>query len=212
LLRQRARVDLAQGTGMTALLWACRNGATAIWQQLVKAGADVRTTNKLGENALWLAAVNNHADLVRLVIQKTGVGTAKNREGDALLVRVAGLGKGRVIKVLLDHDQNVNMRGKFDNTALMLAADSGHAEIVEILLAAGASVNAKNVYGNTALMLAAKNGHSESVRLLLDSGADTQIRNKDKHNAAQMAEHAGHKDIVRMLEASAKGGKLFGVF
>jgi ankyrin repeat protein len=47
-----------------------------------------------------------------------------------------------IIRILLDHDADVNTQGGEDGTNLQAAASQGHIEIVQLLLDHGADVNA----------------------------------------------------------------------
>ena len=79
-------------------------------------------------------------------------------------------GYSKAIRLLLDHDADVNAYIK--SPALHLAAMGGHTDAVQILCEDGARVNDKGgFYAFTPLHLAAMNGHSDTIRKLHEHGA-----------------------------------------
>src|SRR6476660_6612951 len=57
LLRQRINVNTPEPDGTTALHWAVRQDDLQLTDQLIRAGADVKTANRYGITALYLASV-----------------------------------------------------------------------------------------------------------------------------------------------------------
>ncbi|GFR42077.1 hypothetical protein Agub_g2900 [Astrephomene gubernaculifera] len=64
---------------------------------------------------------------------------------------------------------NVNIRDKYQRTALHWAAEAGQVEAVECLMDYGVDPVATECNGRTAIHLAARSGHSEVLRVLLDT-------------------------------------------
>ena len=93
---------------------------------------------------------------------------------------------------------DVNTRGEYETTSLMVAALGGHADVVRVLLEKGADVNLQDANGYTALMYAAKDGHKDIVQALLDAGADSTIINENFDTAADLATN---DEIRAMLTA-----------
>ena len=73
-----------------------------------------------------------------------------------------------VVRLLLDHGAEVNVRNIRGYSPLMLAASSDTipSGVVKLLLAKGADASCKDDYDETARDLAAKRGHTEVTRLL----------------------------------------------
>ncbi|KAN0127634.1 hypothetical protein V8E53_014553 [Lactarius tabidus] len=78
----------------------------------------------------------------------------------------------QVVRYLLQHDVNVNVRNSGNDTSLLLASMWGHGDVVLFLLDHGADVDLRDQYGNTPLTLAASCGHVDAVRILLEHNAD----------------------------------------
>ncbi|KAL8706555.1 MAG: hypothetical protein Q9201_000428 [Fulgogasparrea decipioides] len=114
------------------------------------------------------------------------------------LCLAAWAGLIELVRLLLEHGEDINAEsGEFGN-ALQAAASRGHKQIVGLLLEEGADVNARGEYG-TALQVAASWDHKQMVELLLKEGADVNAQG-GKHGAAlQAAASEGNKEMVELL-------------
>jgi len=81
-----------------------------------------------------------------------------------------------VVKLLLEHGADPNVKNRDGKTPLHNAASEGHLEVVKLLLERGADPNVKDDDGNTPLHNAAWRGHLEVVKLLLEHGADPNVQ------------------------------------
>ena len=102
------------------------------------------------------------------------------------------------VKLLLEYKADINIRNKYNDTALILASRYGHTEIVKLLLKA-VDVNIQNYYNNTALISASIKGHIEIVKLLLGAGAYINIKGEQNKTAIEWASGEGHTEIVKLL-------------
>jgi ankyrin repeat protein len=81
-------------------------------------------------------------------------------------------GDTAALKAQLDKGVDVNLKWRYDQTALFMAARGGHLDAVKLLLERGASADAKDsFYSMTALSGAAEKGNVELVKLLVVKGA-----------------------------------------
>ena len=105
-------------------------------------------------------------------------------------------GKKDAVEMLLKQRKiDLNQKGMYGNTALMLVAtgasihdkygvDKNYKEIINMLLKHGADINEKNSDGNTALILAAQDSKYALYDLLKGLGANTKIKNDQGYDAA----------------------------
>src|SRR5579862_2268872 len=68
LLKQGAQVNASQADGMTALHWVVYHDDQTAATLLVKAGANVKETNRHGVAPLSLACTNGNAQIVELLL------------------------------------------------------------------------------------------------------------------------------------------------
>ena len=159
--------------GLTALMFAAREGALEAATALVEAGANLDVVDPEGTTALVIAIINAHYDVAALLVDKGANPNLGDTAGMAALYAAVDMahqapminrplpkpsGKLRAIDViarLLEHGANPNQPLK--TPLLMRQHESGDASLGE---------------GATPLMRAAKAGDAALMRLLLDKGAD----------------------------------------
>jgi ankyrin repeat protein len=144
LPRDRKAIDAPQADGTTALHWAVRRNDLATAEALIKAGADVKVTNRYGITPIGLAATNGNAAMIRALLDAGVDPDTAAPGGETALMTAARTGKADAAAVLLDRGANVNARDAVHaQTALMWAVIENHTDMVQLLLARGADVNAR---------------------------------------------------------------------
>uniref|UniRef100_A0A8H7K1N8 Prion-inhibition and propagation HeLo domain-containing protein n=1 Tax=Bionectria ochroleuca TaxID=29856 RepID=A0A8H7K1N8_BIOOC len=96
---------------------------------------------------------------------------------------------------------DVNGRGLFGETPLIISCRDNHLENVTQLLSLGANTSISSVAGNVPLCVAVSKGHNELAKLLLDKGADVDIKEAaaNDRTALLWAASLGHVDLVKLL-------------
>ncbi|MEV4881021.1 ankyrin repeat domain-containing protein [Streptomyces cyaneofuscatus] len=139
----------------------------------LRAGAQAESSDEEGTTALYLAAVQDLPQAVRLLL---AAGADPNRvsgpeAGDLPLCGAACGGHTEVVEALLSAGAQPDLREEFGFTALRWAVGLGHAPTVELLLARGADPLLPGPQGEPMLVLAAQRGSPRTVRALLEHGA-----------------------------------------
>jgi hypothetical protein len=115
-------------------------------------------------------------------------------------VKAAEKGDVKALQAALDAGADINAKGKWGMTALMLAARDGHEVCVDLLLQRSANANLLSET-STALGLASMSGYSSIVRRLLAAGANPSLGDKP---ALHWAANREHEEVARiLLEAGA---------
>jgi ankyrin repeat protein len=166
--------------GLTALMFAARQGCIPCVQELVKAGADINAGDADNTTALIIALMNQHFDLAKVLID-TGADVNKwDFFGDTPLYVAIDLTTlptgGRpdlpsadvltgydIAKLLLDKGANPNAQLKLRPPYRNGVYDRGGDEVLST--------------GATPLLLAAKDGDVQSVKLLLQYHALVNLPN-----------------------------------
>ncbi len=128
--------------------------------------------------------------------------TAGAMEEKADILRAAGNGKAKRVKLLLTKDPNlVNAQNEWKWTPLHRASRWGHTETAALLLQYNADVNAKDDDKLTPLHMAAWEGHTETAALLLQHKADVNAQNEWKWTPTplHMASYWDHPEMVQLL-------------
>lgn len=180
-----------------------------------------------GKTPLFWAAISNHHELVRLLLEKgadanlkDNVGRrpfeqATNREIAALLqkhttppyverlndIQIAAVtGDDIGIKRLLDRNPDlVKTSTVLGTTPLHFAASKGHKEIVALLLGRRAVIDARDLNGSTPLHTAAGDGFTEVVELLLKGGADLNAKDNQGRTPLHNSAQRRKPDVAELL-------------
>jgi hypothetical protein len=115
------------------------------------------------------------------------------------LLAAAQAGSLDQVKAAVAAGANVNARGTYGMTALMMSAFFGKSEVVSFLIGAHADVNLKNDGGNSALDLAAFKGEAEIAKSLIAAGADVNSVDSDGDSALTLTARKGCADCVKVL-------------
>lgn len=189
------------------LFWSVRNsGKKEIVQLFIESGADVNAKDHKQETPLFRSSWS---------------GNWLNYFFKSVILKwfwsVRNLGDVGVVKLLLDHGAEINVKNYLGSVPLVKAASNGnwlnyfrrsvilkwlgyvcseHTGVVKLLLERGADVNAKGNGGMTPLYIAARNGNKELVQFLIERGANVTTRNDDGETPCDIAKSTGNRRTV----------------
>lgn len=185
-----------------AIIVAAEGGWEDVLDTLIQHGAEVNTTDSLGNTPLYYATQAGHLEAVRILLKKGADPNAGSGE-QTPLYHAAGRGRWRFVDLLLQHGAKVNPIGAVP--PLIYAAKAGHTQTIDRLLEHGADPGATDQEGYTALHLAAAAGHTHSLGRLLRAKADPNATNLEGESPLELAVLAERDGIVRQLiDAGAK--------
>jgi ankyrin repeat protein len=118
------------GSGLLVAAW---HGRIEMMALFVERGADIRRSNRNGEQALQLAAWNGHREAVEWLLAHGAPLDRAGNEWSALHYAVFS-GHERIVDDLLGRGANVNARSPNGSTPLMMAAREGREGLARRLL------------------------------------------------------------------------------
>ncbi|KAL2066161.1 hypothetical protein VTL71DRAFT_2232 [Oculimacula yallundae] len=204
-----------QGGRNTPLHAAAKSGSPGSVQLLLESGADVSFPNNNGCTALHVAVQSYDHSLssiqTLLSVEEIKV-NAQNLSGMTALHLAAQSMKPDIIRMLLDHEANIDIFSNKGETALVVGADSiyrydvlermeKYQEMMKILIERGADIEAVDEEGNTVLMVVARHRRQplEALEYLLAKGARIHTANLKNLTALMVASSHGHDLVVRYL-------------
>lgn len=167
-------INAVGGRGMTALIVAAKKGDLEMVRFLFDKGADLHACSHHG-TALSLAADNNWFDIVKFLIDS---GAELNNAGgscQAPLISVARLGRQEMVRFLLEHGADPNVKNPAKYTPLHGTTD---LDVAKLLIKYGANVHVLNRNGYTPVEYAIMFDHQDLAIFMIKSG-------KRKHSAAR---------------------------
>jgi hypothetical protein len=172
LLEEHPEVDVdvhKDGSGYTALYWACNIGHTECARLLIGRGADVNVRDIYGDSVLHGTALKGHLSCVKLLVQNGADVNCQTTGGGTPLTYSATYGRLTVAQYLLDHEADVHCRisreGYYNNAdALYYAMNKRATNSTPGFAFAFLSCNtdAKNVRTNEYMSIAIRDAHIEA--------------------------------------------------
>ncbi|KAK7058628.1 putative ankyrin-repeat protein [Paramarasmius palmivorus] len=146
------------------------------------------------------AAQTHQVGLLRtLVNEDPKLVNAVDADGRTPLHWAASSGSLDIVRILLEHDAEVDKPDASGWTALHIAVSAGHDKVVEELVGAGADVTRRNDKGITPLHYAASKSRISIGKLLISRGADINAKDKANQTALHRAATTGSVGFIKLL-------------
>ena len=135
---------------------------------------------ELGARPLYYAALGGFLEQVEH-LTVTYPQSAKARGGNCgtALHSASFEGHLHVVRHLLRHGVDVNVRNTENSTSLLFASRNDHCDVVQCLLDHGADLDLRDKWQASPLLFAAYYGNVDAVRLLLEHNADANSKDED---------------------------------
>jgi len=175
--------------GMTALLYAARDGSVSAARALVDAGADPNIGDPNGSPALVYALINGHFDVAALLLEKGANANVYDSTGRGPLYVAVDM-HTLEFRFNRPDPKLTDKHTSLDLTKMLLehGADVNHQLSGSIIAPKGfATGNRALTAGSTPFLKAATTSDVEMMKLLLDWGADPYLTNKTHSNALMLA-------------------------
>lgn len=134
LVQRRARINIRNRNGETALSLAAFIGHQYFAQRLVEAGAEINT---YGWSPLAYAAFNGHATIAELLLKRGAQINATTENGATALLLAARNGHANAVDLLLNNKADPNIGDQSGSTPLDWAIRANNTDIAERLRKAG---------------------------------------------------------------------------
>lgn len=168
----------------------------------------VNVTNRLKQNLLMIATLNDDFEMAKLLITFGADPNQQAENLDSPFLYAGASNQLDFVKLFLAHGARFGVFNRYHGTALIPAAERGHVEMVRLLAnTPDFPIDHINRLGWTALIEAIILGdgsekYVEIVKILLEAGAD---RNIPDGEGVTVFQHARKRGFVRILEVLEKG-------
>ncbi|XP_060516097.1 tyrosine-protein kinase Shark isoform X2 [Cylas formicarius] len=177
---------------------------SVVLTEYVKGFPPPHDSRRYGQTNLLHRATDQGNYTVVSELLKTGYHgyEAKNQDGQTAVHIASIKGQNDILRNLIQHGVNVNLRDTAGYTPLHYACQNNLSSTVRLLIEVGeANVQARNtITGAVPLHEAATRGHKEVIMELLSLNAPVNPRTKDGLVPSQLARKFGHIECAEILE------------
>eukprot|EP00833_Pecoramyces_ruminatium_P011744 jgi/Orpsp1_1/1185776/evm.model.c7180000095194.1 len=192
----------------TALHWACYQGHKEMVEYLLNRNID---KNDFLTSPLIKASINNHEEIVKLIIENKEIFgnenknfiNSSNRLCESSIFFTCKNGSYNLTKYLIDNGADINTSNNNQSTPFIVACKYGHLEIVKLLVENKANYKYKDKDGNSGFAFACMKGYTDIIIYLLSLDKDDKYFindvNEDKYNSIIHACMNNNRKIVQIL-------------
>ncbi|XP_067654008.1 inversin-like [Haliotis asinina] len=204
LVGSGADVSLLDKSGNNILHLACWGAGDLETVELILSLnlLDINSREQNKRTPVMAAAWKGHRGVVELLVVRGADVSLVDGDGDNILhLACWGAGDLETVELILSLNKvDINSRGLWARTPVMLAAWKGHRDVVELLVGRGADVSLVAKDGDNVLHYACLGGDLETVKLiLLLNKVDINARNNYGQTAADKARGGGHQQVLDLL-------------
>lgn len=173
-------------------------------KQLIREGVNVNAWGLVGLTPLGCATIRNDVGAIGILLENNV--DVNDGIWPPLLI-AAKNGQENIVKILLDHEADIESRDNQGRTALSVAVKHGRENVVKVLLEYGASIKTNDNYGRTPLSIAASGGFKHMLLL-----SRSEIENKHMQELVighilQYLKDNGDQLMVENMERRGKGSQ-----
>ena len=208
LLNARADPNVADVAGNTCLHnGVLRNCRKEVIQTIVDHGADVNATNNKNRTALMMTCLKNNVTIDVLLNAGANPNIVDVVGDTCLHDAVVGSCSKEVIQAIIDHNADVNVKNKKNQTVWILACVVGNIPAMNVLLNTGIDLllkvgdpNPPPYNGNSWLHCAVYgNGSKTVLQAIIDQGADVNETNMHYVVPLMIACDNDNEDAIHVL-------------
>ncbi|XP_046358515.2 uncharacterized protein LOC124136592 isoform X2 [Haliotis rufescens] len=214
-----ARWDVSAGPknvlGDTPLHVVCKRGFEHMIISVLKLTCDILHENKEGKTPLQLVCEKGFTHILEILLNRLWVCQnlkQPNLQKDltkcnhklyfSRYLHMACEGKHcGIVKHLLQHNADVNHKGKTGDTPLVTACRVEAPDIVKLLVECGADILFQDKDGLSPLHITCRKGNKDIVNVLLEKGANFGVMDKHGRSPLFEAVENAHLEIVSLLIA-----------
>lgn len=199
----------AEGYSIVSAMAEAGQTNTKVYDFCIQNGVNLSSTNKMGANALLLAAKQaKNFDLLDYFIEKGLTLNSTDQDGNNAFLYAAQSGNKALMQQLIEKGINHKATNKEGSNAILFACQSKQVpslSLFQYLTEQGVEANVSTATGTTPLhLLAKKCTNPEIFTFFIDKGVDANQENQAGETVFMQAAQYNKLPIVQALQAKIK--------
>ncbi|XP_067667459.1 serine/threonine-protein phosphatase 6 regulatory ankyrin repeat subunit A-like [Haliotis asinina] len=193
--------------GDNILHWVCTGGHVEMVKYVLSLNfTDINSKGKNGKTPIMVAAIMGHKQVFDLVMSKGGGASRVDTKGDNILHWACRGGHAEMVKYIISQNfTDINSRGHYGRTPIMVAAVKGHRGVFDLVMSKGGDPSGVDRNGDNILHWVCTGGHVEMVKYVLSLNfTDINSKGKNGKTPIMVAAIMGHKQVFDLV--MSKGG------
>ncbi|XP_067670056.1 serine/threonine-protein phosphatase 6 regulatory ankyrin repeat subunit A-like [Haliotis asinina] len=209
IVSRNCNLQLGDSCGNNFIHIACIGGSVEMVNYLLRDNtAAIESRGRDGRTPIMSAAAHGQTDVVKLLMSKGSDVTLLDDYGESILHIACSGGRVDMLTFILSLGHfDINSRGRFGRTPVMVAAERGHRQVLDFLVSEGGDVSFRDTEDDSILHVACVGGDVEMVKHLLQMNVfNINSRGKYGRTPVMLAAEFGHIELFYFLVC--RGGDL----
>ncbi|XP_046347295.1 ankyrin repeat and KH domain-containing protein mask-like [Haliotis rufescens] len=207
LMGKGADLSQVDDQGDNILHMVCLEGHLELVKDIITNNrVDINSRGRYGRTPVMKAAEKGHKEVfIFLMINRSDVFLKDDHDNNILHMACLGgnLEMVQYIVSLCNMVEDINSRGQYGRTPLLMAAGGGHTDVGKFLVDKGADVSLVDDDSNNILHLACYRGHEQFVKFVISKNVvDILAVNKQGLTAKKIAKELGDQTVNNVLYSS----------
>ncbi|XP_071085923.1 serine/threonine-protein phosphatase 6 regulatory ankyrin repeat subunit B-like [Haliotis cracherodii] len=202
LVSRNCNLHLDDSCGNNIIHVACLGGRVEMVNYLLAYNTlGIKSRGRDGRTSIMSAAEKGHLDVFKLLMSKGCDVMLNDDHGDSILHIACSGGSMDMVAYILSLGQfDINSRGRWGRTLVMVAAEKGNRPVLDFLVNEGGDLSLMDDENDNILHVACIGGNVEMVKHLLQMNI-SNINSKGKYGRTpvMLAAEFGHKELFYFL-------------
>ena len=201
IYKHKVHLHMTDNDGWTALHCSARSGNCELVAYFAEILTDIHVKTNDGRNCLHIAALDEHLNLCKMLIDKHNVDVnVADKRGWTAVHFSAQSGNCQLVAYFAEMGTDVHLKTNDGSNCLNIAAYQGHLNLCKMLIDKHkVDLHMTDNDGWTALHYSAQSGNCELVAYFAEMGIDIHLKTNDGRNCLHIAALKGHLNLCKML-------------
>ncbi|XP_067661707.1 ankyrin repeat domain-containing protein 50-like [Haliotis asinina] len=203
LVNEGSNPSLVSRCGNSILHLACRGGHVNMTGYILSQNiTDINSRGTLERTPLMVAAGAGNKAVFELLINRSADVHLVDEQKSNIIHIACSSGKVKMLKHIISKTiVDINSRGPWMRTVLMLTAEKGNVELAKFIVTKGGDMSLVDNNENNLLHIACSNGHVEMVKYILrESSVSLETKNRFNMTPKMIAQMKNKMELIQCFK------------